>query len=46
MLILLVLFGNDWSWYQALGAFIVGLGVIIAQTNKWGYFIQANKLEK
>jgi len=46
MLIMLVLFGNDWSWYQALGAFIVGLGVIIAQTNKWGYFIQANKLEK
>ena len=46
MLIMLVLFGNDWSWYQALGAFIVGLGVIIAQTNKWGYFIPANKLEK
>ena len=46
MLIMLVLFGNDWSWYRALGAFIVGLGVIIAQTNKWGYFIQVNKLEK
>ena len=27
-------FGGSWSWIQALGAFIVGLGVIVAQIRK------------
>ena len=45
MIILLILFGNEWSWYQASGAFIVGIGVVIAQTNKWSYF-KIKKIEK
>ena len=33
------LFGDIWNWVQASGAFVVALGVIIAQNNKWDYFI-------
>ena len=34
MLIIVVFFGGSWNWMQALGAFIVGLGVIVAQIRK------------
>ena len=31
MLIFVIFFGGSWNWMQALGAFIVGVGVIVAQ---------------
>ena len=34
MLIYVIFFGGSWNWMQALGAFIVGLGVIVAQIRK------------
>ncbi len=36
MIIMVILFGENWNWLQAIGALIVGLGVIIAQNEKWG----------
>jgi drug/metabolite transporter (DMT)-like permease len=39
MIIMVFLFGDIWNWVQASGAFVVALGVIIAQNNKWDYFI-------
>ena len=39
MIIMVLLFGDIWNWVQASGAFVVALGVIIAQNNKWDYFI-------
>ena len=34
MLIYVIFFGGSWNWMQALGAFIVGVGVIVAQIRK------------
>ena len=34
MLIIVFFFGGSWNWIQALGAFVVGLGVIVAQRRK------------
>ena len=31
MIIMVILFNDNWIWMQALGAFLVGLGVIISQ---------------
>ena len=31
MIIMVFLFGDKWNWVQTLGAFVVALGVIIAQ---------------
>ena len=34
VMLILLMFGNDWNWVQAAGAFILALGVIIAQSNQ------------
>ena len=43
MIIMVILFGENWNWLQAIGAFIVGLGVVIAQNTKWGELTKNNK---
>ena len=43
MIIMVILFGENWNWLQAIGAFIVGLGVVIAQNTKWGDLTKNNK---
>ena len=39
MIIMVFLFGDIWNWVQASGAFVVALGVIIAQNNSRYNFI-------
>ena len=44
MIIMVILFGENWNWLQAIGALIVGVGVIIAQNAKWGNLSKQNKI--
>jgi drug/metabolite transporter (DMT)-like permease len=32
VMMIMLLFGHDWSWQQAIGAGILALGVILAQS--------------
>jgi len=44
MIIMVILFGENLNWLQAIGALIVGLGVIIAQNTKLGNYSKQNKI--
>ena len=34
VMLILLMFGHDWNWVQAVGAFILAFGVIIAQSKQ------------